>query len=447
MRGLRSTAALLVVLIGLGAYIYFVTWRREDPALSREDRVYRTLDGDDITEFTIKAGSDVTTVRKQGESWQIVSPVTFPASPTQVQGLTSMLGYIDIVRVIDEDPKDLNEYGLANPRVSIEFKIPGETQLGALLIGNKSPTGDNIYAKRADEKRVVLIGSHQESSLSRTTFDLREKKIVEFRREQVDGLEIKMGRQHLAFKKNGSQWIMVSPMTARAEFAAVDDLIGSIEVAQMRSVVSDEATPADMKSYGLDPPEVSVDVNVGGTRTTLLVGKLATEDSFYAKDPAKPAIITVEKILSDGLRKPVDDFRRKDVFEFRSFTATRVELTKGGQSAVFELVKGTGDKPQDSWRRVSPNPGEVDKARFDSLLTGLTDMRATGFVPATASTGLRTPALTVAVKFDEGAKEERVTFGRSGKDAYASRPDEPGALKIEPEMLDKAIEALDQLSK
>ena len=30
MRGLRSTIALLVVLAGLGAYIYFVTWKKPD---------------------------------------------------------------------------------------------------------------------------------------------------------------------------------------------------------------------------------------------------------------------------------------------------------------------------------------------------------------------------------------------------------------------------------
>jgi len=30
MRGLRSTMALLVVLLGLGAYIYFVTWKQPE---------------------------------------------------------------------------------------------------------------------------------------------------------------------------------------------------------------------------------------------------------------------------------------------------------------------------------------------------------------------------------------------------------------------------------
>jgi hypothetical protein len=30
MRGLKSTIALLTLLVGLGAYIYFVTWKKTD---------------------------------------------------------------------------------------------------------------------------------------------------------------------------------------------------------------------------------------------------------------------------------------------------------------------------------------------------------------------------------------------------------------------------------
>ena len=41
MRGLRSTIALFVVLIGLSAYIYFVTWKQpaQDSA-SKQERVF-----------------------------------------------------------------------------------------------------------------------------------------------------------------------------------------------------------------------------------------------------------------------------------------------------------------------------------------------------------------------------------------------------------------------
>jgi hypothetical protein len=371
----------------------------------------------------------------------------YPAAETQVTGLTSMLGYIDIVRVIDEAPTDLSQYGLDNPRVTIDFKLKGDTALGGLQIGKRSPTGTNVYAKRTDEKRVFLVGAHQESSLNRTTFDLRDKELVNFAREQVDGVQLSVAGQEIAFERDAGRWKMVSPVAARADFNAVDGLIGSMEVAQIRSVVSDtEPSPDQLRSYGLDKPQVSATVSVGDARTTLLLGGSAGDGIFYAKDASKPAVVTVDNILADDLRKQTDEYRHKDAFEFRAFNANRVEFTSNDQTIVFERVKGQGDTPEDSWRRTSPNPGDVDRTKFEALLTQLTEIRAASFTPTTAGTGLGSPVMTVLVKFDEGAREERVAFGRTRTDAYASRPDEPGALKIDGAQLDKALESLGQFS-
>ena len=51
------------------------------------------------------------------------------------------------------------------------------------------------------------------------------------------------------------------------------------------------------------------------------------------------------------------------------------------------------------------------------------------------------------MKFDDGKKEERVTFGKSGSDVYIARPGEPGAAKVEAEKFNEAIKTLDELSK
>ncbi len=147
------------------------------------------------------------------------------------------------------------------------------------------------------------------------------------------------------------------------------------------------------------------------------------------------------------MKKPVDDYRRREAFDFRAFTANRVELTRAGQTVVFERAKGEGENAQDTWKRVSPNPGDVDKAKMDSFLAGLADIRATSFTPTTAKTGLDRPALDVYAKFEDNKKEERVTFGQSGSDVYFSRPGEPGAAKAEPEKLTEALKSLDELSK
>jgi hypothetical protein len=55
--------------------------------------------------------------------------------------------------------------------------------------------------------------------------------------------------------------------------------------------------------------------------------------------------------------------------------------------------------------------------------------------------------MTVVVKFDDGKKEDRATFGQTGDDVYVSRPGEPGAAKISKADLDDVIKSFDEISK
>mgnify|MGYP003694589347 CR=1 FL=1 len=98
-----------------------------------------------------------TTLKKDGGAWKITQPSDLPASESDVSQLTSALGQAEIVRVIDENPSNLNDYGLSNPRVEVDFKAAGDKDYRKLFIGEKTPTGGDLFAKRNDEKKVFLI--------------------------------------------------------------------------------------------------------------------------------------------------------------------------------------------------------------------------------------------------------------------------------------------------
>jgi hypothetical protein len=51
------------------------------------------------------------------------------------------------------------------------------------------------------------------------------------------------------------------------------------------------------------------------------------------------------------------------------------------------------------------------------------------------------------VKYDDGKKSETVTFGKNAADIFASRPDEPGAEKVEAGKYNDAVKEVDELSK
>lgn len=447
MRGLKSTIALLVVLVGLGSYIYFVTWKKTDSSsLPSKDKVFAGVEPAQLEELTVTStGGEVTALKKSADKWQIVKPIETAAAESDVAVVTSAIGQMEINRVVDEKPADLKGYGLEPPRLAVEFKASGG-KTGKVFIGDKTQTAGNLYAKKADEPRVFLVSDYLEGSLNKTTFELRDKAIVKVERDKVDSLELNAGGKALQFTKSGADWSVAKPIAARADFSAVDGLVGRVETAQMKSIVTENPKPEDLKKYGLDKPAATVTVGQGSARAVLAVGSASGTDAVYARDMSKSVVVTVDKAFAEDLKKGLDDFRRKDAFESRAFNATNAEFTRGDQKVAFEKVPAQGENPS-TWKRVSPSAADSDKSKVESLLAGLADIRATTFTDSLAKTGLDKPVLTVSIKFDDGKKEEKVSFGRNGSDAYALIPGQPGAGKIEAEKLDEAIKALDELSK
>jgi len=448
MRGLRSTIALTVVLAGLFAYIYFVTWKRPPDTGTKQEKVFASLAADKIDELTVKSESgDTTSLKKTDGDWQIVSPIQTPADGPTVSRVTSGLAAAEISRVIDEKPASLKPYGLDAPRVEVSFKSSGDQEAQRLLIGATSPTGGDVFAKRAGGAPVFLVPAYQESDLNQSTFDLRDKTVVRFERDKVDKIELTHPGGSVVLDKQGSDWRIARPLQAPADFGSVEGLIGRLQGAQMKSIVATDPTPQELKKYGLDHPERSATIQMGSATATLLVGDKADDTTVYARDASKPMVVTIDNALAEDLAKGPDEYRRKDLFEFRPFNATHFEIARGGQTIVLDRVKSKDPNSADTWHRVSPNPKDVGKDPMDAFMTKLSNLRASSFVSSDAKTGLTTPAMAVAVKFEDGKKQERVTFGEADDDRYASRPGEPGAAKVDTTDYTELVKSIDELAK
>lgn len=439
MRGLRSFLALLAILIGLGAYLYFVESKRTPGSENDKDKVF-SVEASAIEEVAITADTgEQTTVRKDGENWQIVEPITTAADSSELSSLTSSLASLEIQRVVAEQATDLDQYGLENPRFQVRFKAGDQEH--RLSIGLKTPPGSDFYARLNDEPRVFLIASYLESTFNKKTFDLRDKQVLRADRSDLSALEIRRGKATLAFERTDGDWRLTQPLSSPAEYSEVNSLVTQITSAQMRSI---EDQPKDLKAYGLAQPAVTVRAGSGDMAAILMFGNKAEDDTtVYAKLESRPQVFTVDSSLLDALQKPVNDFRQKDLFNARTFNTNRVEITHGGQTLVFEKRKTTTDgKEEEKWHKVAPAEAEVDGANVDSLISAATGTRAESFVddqrPPT------TPELVIAFAFGEG-KHDHVAFWRSGDNAYASRVDVPGAARIGVTTLDDIIKALEPL--
>ena len=442
MRGLRSLILLVVIAIPLGWYAWRDSQRPASDDGPKKDKVF-AVEADKIEEIALKSDSgERTTVQKSGGEWKIVSAAGAQPDATEIAGLTSNLATLELERVVDENPPDLKEYGLTEPRIEVAFKSGGQQH--TLLLGAKTPPATDLYAKRGDDKKVFLIPAHLEGTFNKKTFDLRDKSVVKVDRDKLDALGFTAGDRSSKFVKPAGEWQIAAPAQARADFSAIEGIVSKLAGLQMKSIV--DAPDADQKKYGLDKPQAVVTFGSGSAQATLALGGKAADDTIYARDLSRPAVFTVEASVLDELKKDPSEYRQKDLFDARSFNATRIEIVRAGQAHAFEKTKTKNKEGQDEekWRQTAPQARELDQASFDALVSSLTGIRATGFVDAGAA-AKAAPELAVTIKFDEGKKEERVTLAKAGTDGFASRAGEPGAARIDGGAIDGAVKALQEL--
>ena len=445
MRGLTSTIVLIVVLAGLGGYIYFVDSKRPEPGIdggAAKEKVY-ALAVDAVDEVKLTYNGETSLLRKSDGGWKMFQPTETDADPAEAVSLAQALANLELVRVVDENPTDLQKYNLATPPIAVEFKAGGVT--GSLMLGDKNATQGEIYAVKGGDKKVFLVSSFQETNFNRTPFDLRDKKILKFDRDRADALTLVRGGNTMTLARAGSEWKVTGPVASRSDYSAVEGLLTRLSTSNMSKLLESDAK--DLAKYGLDQPVMTITVGAGSAKTVLAVGK-TENDQTYARDVSRPLVFTVDTTLQGDFTKSFDDYRKKELFELRSFYVDRIRavLDAPGGAKTYELEKVKGEKPGDSesWKvtRVGGASHTADATAMDDLLAKLVAIKAESFVGPKVKTGIEKPALVVSASFDAG-KFERVRFGQVGESAFGARDGEGGVAKIDKASMEAAMQAFD----
>jgi hypothetical protein len=452
MRGGRSFLVLLVVALGLGAYVYFVEMKRDpaDTAGTKKDKVFST-DSSTYEEMEIRAASgETTTLKKVNGLWEIVAPESLTTDSSEVGSLLSTLDTLEIQRVIDENPASPAEFGLEPARITVGFKAKDAAAMTRLQLGRKTPTGSDLYARVEGQPRVFLISAYLEDSLNKTPFGLRDKTALKFERDAADALTLEVaGSPTLAFAKKGQDWRFSKPYDAKADFNMVDGIVGRLFQARMTAIDAADGT-ADLKKYGLDKPQAVATVGAGSAKAAIALGAKNGESGLYARDLSRPMVFTIDATLLEELKKKADDFRKKDVFEFRSFSAIGLDVTVSGKPFTYEKQKGPA--PADAsavtpevWKQTKPDAKDIDQAKFTDFLTTMSNLRAESFADRALATG---EEFVLTVRFGDAAspQTESVRFRKSGAVVHAIVPGEGGAAVVSAADFDKALALIKELT-
>jgi hypothetical protein len=445
-----KTYAAVAVLGGLGAYIYFVEAKKpDDPEKAKKEKVFTLADKSKVKEVTLApSGSEPIRLAKDGTGWKMTEPQAVPADSTETDSLLSTLESVEIDEVVNEAPPDLQEYGLASPKLTVAVLVDGASEPVKLLVGDKTPDGNGVYAKLPSAARVFTIPSYVESSLEKKPFDLRDRDLLHVKRDAVKTLEVTGPEGSYALARDAKgDWAFTRPVQTQAGRWAVDGLLGTIENLRMESVAAESAP--DLKKFGLVTPARTVTLGLGDATRTLQIGASSAEKKYYAREASSQQVAVIPGAIVDDLAKGMNDLRGKRLLEVATYEVDGFEAEASGVKKAYakstEKDKSGVDTPK--WKRTAPDAKELQTSSVEDALFKLGGVEVQEFIDAPkepAAYGLDAPAFKLTVKSTQKG-ETGVEIGRKDGVAYARRSGDAAILKLESAKADEILKAFSEL--
>ncbi|MFC1889420.1 DUF4340 domain-containing protein [Thermodesulfobacteriota bacterium] len=426
----RNTLIVALLCLALGAYVYFIEIKRAGEIEEMEEAQKRAfaVDWNDVERLTLRNANGtfvlerIAAAGEEGESeegeagtdegedawrdhdWRLVEPLETGAEATTVRSMITTLKGLKEDRLIEEDSIDPSRFGLAEARFAVTLGLADGTSAG-LKVGNKSPVGSNSYMMRGGKTDVLLASSNLELALKKKLFDLREKKVVSFERDDLRGISVRSADGDLELARKDDSWWIEEPIQAKAKKTDINKMITSLaNLTAKRFEDGHEHAPA---SFGLDEPRMRVALTLGedGAVKTILIG-VATSDragELYAKRTGKKEIYIVADKVFEDLNVKTEDLRDKSVLDFKRYQVKEIRINRPVET--ISLVKEEGAK----WSLAAPAAARADGTKVNQLLSALTDLEAEGFVEDGkdgVETGLNDPRCTMELLKRDGEEEE-----------------------------------------
>ena len=256
--------------------------------------------------FTIRQGDSEIVCQKDVEGeWEITAPVALKADEETVDDLLFGVDALRVVAFIDDQPKNLQPYGLDSPSIEVAFMVPN-TEPAVLLVGKMK--GDNIYVKAQNAEPVFLVKQTLLDLVGMGVAGLRNKQILDFDSDAAAKIVLKHGDVNLTCQKQGTNWRLTHPVQEQAKNGAIRSIIQQVNQLTVEAFL---AVSPSITTTGFDTPEIRLVVTLKDRTEHLLeIGKLADDRHHYGHlQNAQDTVFLLKKETAENLKKTVDDLR------------------------------------------------------------------------------------------------------------------------------------------
>ncbi len=301
IRRILAASAVLVVLVLAFVLLKYVFPEKEvlpepSPSPSEAPSYYLfRRSASEVSGFTCfyEDGSqfEVDLLQENGEERFAVSPedTFFGYSDSRLRSLLYTVSSVMATSLIEEDPKDLADYGLDEPQFTLTVRFTDGDSV-TVSLGNQTPVQNYYYAVSDRENTVYTIGGYLTGLMTRKPYEYRDvdtfpsykekediyTSIDHFRLTQRDGtpIEIFLDKD---FSMEGniasSNYMMTQPLVSPCTADTVEALLDVLATNTMEAILGD-ITKDQLAEYGLDRPARLYLEDILGNKLELVIGSV-----------------------------------------------------------------------------------------------------------------------------------------------------------------------------
>lgn len=397
---MKRTLIVLLILAGLGAYVYFVEVKGKQAEEKAEKQAKRLVPFAkvDMERLEIVNNGHRVAVAKTDGQWRLTYPVSAPADKSIVDAVLTALDTAETKGSVKPEGDSLRAYGLQEPKLT--FTVGSSKQSVKIVVGRKSPVSQDTYVMLDDKPEIFLTNSNLEATGNRKPDDLRDKQLFTFAAADVTAVTVKDGASTLTVRRAGEGWRVESPARLEADASVADGLASDLANLRATGWIAENATPAELAANGLAKPAIVVDTELtSGAHKRILVGNVEGNDRA-AQVEGTPQIIKIADWSVKNLLKTPADLKDRRLFKADPKAIARLEFRVGDKSVDFKR-QGEG------WSVEANASNEGDKAKIDALVAALVDLRANEWqtaVKATLQSKKLAPPLRTVTAYDAAGK-------------------------------------------
>ena len=293
----RSTIILIVILVVLGAIVFFlIPGEKEHETSYTPGEVHFSIDSANAVKIDIQRVGKTTTIENIGGKWTITSPIMYLADPSAVNQLLSGCTKFKAGSLISSNPEKqyLFQVDTAGTKLTITNRA-GKS--ASIILGKMGPSFSDIYFRLPGTNDVYLGQGIDSWLISKEVKDWRDKTIFSQPSETIKDLAYQVGNKHYDFHRDTSGWKSETKSFDPGSMNTALNALASLRAEDfIDTVIKVQAQPITIQVRGIE------------TSTLQLTPSLPDSSKYFVKTQNSQSTFVISKWTAQQLMKPLEQY-------------------------------------------------------------------------------------------------------------------------------------------